>query len=70
MIKVFLLFFFGTLSLYASEDTPILLPWILGYIVAIGLFFWGIYKAIKTQKSIYLLAFIPFLLLMIGMFFI
>jgi hypothetical protein len=70
MIKVFQLFIFSTLSLYANEDPSIVLPWILGYIVSIVLFFWGIYKAIKTQKSIYLLAFIPFLLLMIGMFFI
>jgi len=70
MIKLFQLFIFSTLYLYASEDPSILLPWFLGFIVAIGLFFWGIYKAIKTQKSMYLLAFAPFLLLMIGMFFI
>jgi len=70
MTRVFLIFIFSTLSLSASEDPSILLPWAIGFIVAIGLFFWGIYKAIKTQKSIYLLAFAPFLLLMVGMFFI
>lgn len=40
------------------------------FIVSVILFFWGIYKAIKTQKKIYLLAFTPFLFLMVGMFFI
>ena len=69
-MKVFLVFLFMTLSLYANEDPMILLPWGIGFIVAIGIFFWGIYKAIKTQKAIYMLSLLPILLLMIGMFFI
>jgi hypothetical protein len=69
-MKVFLLFFSITLSLYANEDPMILLPWGIAFIVAIGIFFGGIYKAIKTQKTIYMLALLPILLLMIGMFFI
>ena len=59
-----------TLSLCASESLMILLPWGSGFVVAIGIFFWGIYKAIKTQKSIYTLALLPLFFLMIGMFFI
>ena len=39
------------------------------FIVSLFLFFWGVYKAVKTLKKIYLLAFAPFLLLMVGMFF-
>jgi len=73
MTKVFQLFIFSTLFLCASEDPSVLLPWAIwaiGFIVATGVFFWGIYKAIITQKSIYLLAFTPFLFLMVGMFFI
>lgn len=70
MTKVFLVFMFVTLSLCATENPTILLPWAIGFIVAVGLFFWGVYKAIKTQKTIYTLAFIPFVLLIIGMFFI
>ncbi len=61
---------FITLSLCATENPAILLPWAAGFIVAVGLFFWGVYKALKTQKTIYMLAFAPFILLMIGMFFI
>ncbi|HEY9190288.1 MAG TPA: hypothetical protein VIM88_05425 [Sulfurovum sp.] len=38
------------------------------FIVSVILFFWGAQKAAKTQKKIYLLAFIPFLLLIAGMF--
>jgi hypothetical protein len=69
-MKVFLVFLFVTLSLYANEDPMILLPWGIGFIFAIGIFFWGIYKAVKTQKTIYMLTLLPILLLMIGMFFI
>jgi hypothetical protein len=38
------------------------------FTVSVLLFFWGVYKMVKTQKKIYLLAFIPFLLLIAGMF--
>jgi hypothetical protein len=61
---------FITLSLCATENPTILLPWAIGFIFALGLFFWGVFKAIKTQKSIYMLTLLPFLFLMIGMFFI
>ena len=64
------MFLLLTLSASASEDPMVLLPWAIGFIVAIGLFFWGVYKALKTQKTVYTLAMFPFLLLIIGMFFI
>lgn len=70
MTKVFLVFMFITISLCATENPTILLPWVIGFIFAVGLFFWGVLKAIKTQKSIYMLTLLPFLFLMIGMFFI
>ena len=38
------------------------------FVFAIVLFFWGIYKAIKTQKTIYALAMLPFVLLLLAMF--
>ena len=38
------------------------------FILSVTLFFWGAYKAANTQKKIYLLAFLPFLLLIAGMF--
>jgi len=40
------------------------------FIITVGLFFWGVYKAVKTQKTVYAWALLPFILLMIGMFFI
>jgi len=70
MMKVFLAFVFVTLSLCATENPMILLPWGIGFIVAIGIFFWGIYKTVKTQKTIYILTLLPILLFMIGIFFI
>lgn len=70
MMKIFLAFVFVTLSLCATENPMILLPWGIGFIVALGIFFWGVYKAIKTQKSIYMLTLVPIILLMVGMFFI
>jgi hypothetical protein len=39
------------------------------FTVSVILFFWGVHKAVKTQEKIYLLAFVPFILLMAGMFF-
>ena len=32
------------------------------------LFFWGIFKAIKTQKTAYMLALVPFIALLAYMF--
>ena len=43
---------------------------ILIFLFCVSLFFWGVYKALKTQKSIYMLAMVPFFGLMVGMFFI
>jgi len=70
MMKVFLFFVFVTLSLSATENPSVLLPWAFGFIVVIGIFFWGMYKALKTQRTIYMLALLPFVALMIAMFFI
>lgn len=39
------------------------------FAVTLILFFWGVYKAAKTQKIVYTLAMLPFVLGIIGMFF-
>jgi len=70
MMKVFLSFVFVTLSLCATENPMILLPWGIGLIVAIGIFFWGVYKTIKTQRTVYILTFLPIFFFIIGIFFI
>jgi hypothetical protein len=41
---------------------------ILIFLVTTGLFFWGIFKALKSKKTIYMLAMVPFFLMMVGMF--
>ena len=40
------------------------------FLVTLVLFFWGVYKALKTQKVVYMTAMVPFFALMIGIFFI
>lgn len=42
---------------------------IAGFAVTLILFFWGVYKAAKTQQIVYTLAMLPFVLGIIGMFF-
>jgi len=42
---------------------------ILIFLVTVTLFFWGVFKALKTQKTVYMLAMVPFFAVMIGMFF-
>jgi hypothetical protein len=43
---------------------------IAGLIAIVLLFFWGVYKAVKTQKLVYALALAPFTALLLWMFFI
>ena len=40
------------------------------FLVTLVLFFWGVYKALRTQRVVYMLAMIPFFGLMVGLFFI
>jgi hypothetical protein len=71
MMKFLILFIVSTLIVFAGEKVviPAYIA-ISGFIVIITLFFWGIYKAVKTQKLIYALALLPFLSLLVWMFFI
>jgi hypothetical protein len=41
---------------------------LLIFLVSVVLFFWGSFKALKTQKKHYLLAMVPMGLLIVGMF--
>ena len=71
MMKFILLFVFSTLMIFAGEE--VVLPAyaaISGLIVIIALFFWGVYKAVKTQQLVYALALLPFTILLFWMFFI
>ncbi len=71
MIKIFSFFLWFSIVAFAGEKMAIP-PYVAlsGFIIIIGLFFWGVYKAVKTQKTIYVLAMLPFVLLLVGMFFI
>jgi len=40
---------------------------LLFFVLSISLFFWGIYKMLKTQKIIYAWMMLPFLLFIIAM---
>ena len=71
MMRFIMLFIVSTLLIFAGEK--VVLPAyaaISGLFVVIVLFFWGIYKAVKTQKLIYSLALLPFTALLFWMFFI
>jgi hypothetical protein len=71
MIKLISLFIFFTLELLAKEKGGIPPSAALfAFVAVVGLFFWGIYKAVKTQKTIYTLALLPFVILIFWMFFI
>jgi hypothetical protein len=71
MMKFILLFIFSTLVIFAGEKVTIpAYAALSGLIITIGLFFWGVYKAVKTQKLVYALALLPFAILLVWMFFI
>jgi len=67
MIKISLLFLGGTVGAFAANATANF--FLLGFIIfIIGLFFWGVYKAIKTQKNSYMFAMLPFILFLVWVF--
>ncbi|WP_041672707.1 hypothetical protein [Sulfurovum sp. NBC37-1] len=69
MIRLLLLLNITTLFLFAGEKLPVPSSVIVGgALLSIVLFFWGIYKAVRTQKTVYALAFLPFLILIVWMF--
>ena len=71
MMKIVSLLLWTSVLACAGEKMEIS-PYVAlsGFIIIVGLFFWGVYKAVKTQKTIYVLAMLPFVLLLVGMFFI
>ena len=70
-MKYFFLFMLLPVMLLAEEKGGIpAYAAISGLLLIVGLFFWGIYKAIKTQKLVYALALLPFTVLLFAMFFI
>ena len=70
-MKYFSLFMLLPIMLLAEEKGGIpAYAAISGLLLVVGLFFWGIYKAVKTQKLVYALALLPFTILLLMMFFI
>ncbi|WP_295421117.1 hypothetical protein [Sulfurovum sp.] len=69
MIRLLLMLNTSTLYLFAGEQLPVPSSVIIGgALLTIVLFFWGIYKAVRTQRTVYALAFLPFLILIVWMF--
>ncbi len=67
------LFLLSMTSIFAFAGEKLAIPPSValgGLMFVIGLFFWGIYKAVKTQDKKYALALLPFVLLLFVMFFI
>ncbi|MEA1954168.1 MAG: hypothetical protein U9O24_07225 [Campylobacterota bacterium] len=71
MMKIFLLLLLSSVWVFATDKIAIP-PYVAlgGLLSVIALFFWGVYKAVQRQKTIYTLAMLPFIILLIGMFFI
>ncbi len=70
-MRYIILFIFTTLFVFASEKVAVPAYAALSALLfVIVLFFWGVYKAVKTQKLIYALALLPFVVLLFWMFFI
>ena len=71
MIRFLILFALTPMLLLAEDKVAIPAYAIVAlFSVVIVLFFWGIYKAMKTQKRVYTLALLPFVGLIAWMFFI
>ncbi len=67
------LFLLSMTSIFAFAGEKLAIPPSValgGLMFVIGLFFWGIYKAVKTQDKKYAWALLPFVLLLFVMFFI
>jgi len=71
MIRFPVLFILTSLLAFAGEK-PAMVPSSVilgGFIAVIVLFFWGIYKAVKTQNKQYAWALLPFVVLLFVLFF-
>jgi len=69
MLRCILTFLSASMWLLAGDKFSVSpMVALSGLLVIVGLFFWAVYKAIKTQELIYALAMLPFFLLMISMF--
>ena len=70
MIRLLTLSILLTLSAFAGEKLPVSSSVIVGgALLSIVLFFWGIYKAVRTQNKHYAWALLPFMLLLAFLFF-
>ena len=75
MIKALSMFLFFTFSLFAEtlkvdNSMPWMISWLLGSLLLVGVFFWAIYKAMKTKNAKYGYVIFLSLLLMIGLLFV
>jgi len=75
MIKALFLFILFNISLFAEklqvdDSMPWMVSWLVGSLLLVGLFFWGIYKAMKTKNAKYGYVIFLSLLLMIGLLFV
>jgi len=71
MIRFFLFSSLTSLFAFAGEKSAMLPSSVIlgGFLIVIILFFWGIYKAVKTQNKQYAWALLPFVVLLFVLFF-
>jgi len=70
MIRILFSILAATFYLHAEETLPLSPSVMVGAaLLSIILFFWGIYKAVRTQNKHYAWALLPFMLLLTLLFF-
>jgi len=75
MIRTILFFIFFNASLVAEtlkvdNSMPWMISWLIGSLLLVGVFFWSIYKAMKTKNAKYGYLIFLSLLLMVGLLFV
>ena len=73
MIRISFVLLFLNSSLFSEtlkvdNSMPWMVSWLLGSLLLVGLFFWAIYKAMKTKNAKYGYVIFLSLLLMVGLF--
>ena len=73
-VRTLIFLFLTPFSLFAEglkvdNSMPWMIPWLVGTLILVALFFWGIYKAMKTKNAKYgYLIFFTLLLMVVALF--
>jgi len=75
MIRFFLISLLSNITLFAEKTKPVdnsapwMLPWLISSLLAVGVVFWGIYKAMKSQNPKYGYVILAGMVILVGLLF-